>query len=120
MFEEGPSAKIGAVVFVAVLGLGLGLILAVPRLVAAWCRDDREQELVAAPDISDPPPALVIETGNDSGKARADTNDKARANGKGKSGRQDGSSRGDGGRKGGGRKGGARKDGAARIPQRQR
>jgi hypothetical protein len=60
MFTEGPGGKIGAVVFIVILGLGLGLILAIPRLVAAWKRPDSDEEWLAmAPDISE-----VGETGS--------------------------------------------------------
>lgn len=60
MFTEGPGGKIGAVVFIVIFGLGLGLILAIPRLVAAWKRPDSDEEwLSMAPDISE-----VGETGS--------------------------------------------------------
>jgi hypothetical protein len=60
MFTEGPGGKIGAVVFIVILGMGLGLILAIPRLVAAWRRPDSDEEWLAmAPDISE-----VSETGS--------------------------------------------------------
>ncbi|HEY0277466.1 MAG TPA: hypothetical protein VGC32_04275 [Solirubrobacterales bacterium] len=68
MFSEGPGKKIGAVVFIAILGIGLGLILAIPRLIAAWKRHDSDEEWLAmAPDISEVGETgshLVIPNGN--------------------------------------------------------
>jgi hypothetical protein len=70
MVDEGPGAKIGLAVFVVLLALEIGLILGVPRLVAAWKRDDEteEVELLQAPDIGAAPgTALVIPNGNGNG-----------------------------------------------------
>jgi hypothetical protein len=77
MFTEGPGGKIGAVVFIAILGLGRGLILAIPRLVAAWKRTDSDEEWLAmAPDISEVSETgthLVIPTGTHvNGESRDD------------------------------------------------
>jgi hypothetical protein len=99
-FEEGPGAKIGAVIFIVLLGLGLGLILAVPRLVAAWRRADDEDEMATLPDISDPAPTLVIQNGKN-GK-----------NGKTGRGKQSG--------KDGVRRDSSHEEGAGRVRQRQR
>jgi hypothetical protein len=96
--EEGPGAKIAAAIFFGVLALGLGLILGVPRLVAAWRRADDEDEMATLPDISEPAPTLVIQNGKNGG-------DK---NGGGK------------GAKDGARRDSSHEEGAGRVRQRQR
>jgi hypothetical protein len=54
MFTEGPGGKFGAVIFLVVLAVGLGLILAIPRLIVAWRRSDADEEwLAVTPDISE-------------------------------------------------------------------
>jgi hypothetical protein len=54
MIEEGPGIKIGAVIFLALLILGLILILAIPRLISAWRESDVDSpDLGGLPDISE-------------------------------------------------------------------
>jgi hypothetical protein len=58
---KGPSNKIALVIFLGILFVGVGLILGLPRLVAAWRRvGDEEDELDDVADISEATPALVI------------------------------------------------------------
>jgi capsular polysaccharide biosynthesis protein len=59
--NSGPGNKMAVAIFFFVLALGIGLILGVPRLIAAWRREDHEEaELAAAPDISEAGPALLV------------------------------------------------------------
>jgi hypothetical protein len=64
MVEEGPSAKVGAAIFFALLALGIGAILAIPRLIAAWRETDADADKLAdLPDVSEATPTLVIPNG---------------------------------------------------------
>lgn len=59
--DEAPGGKVAAAIFFVVLALELGLILGVPRLVAAWRREDSEEaELAEAPDISEAAATLLV------------------------------------------------------------
>ena len=59
--DSGPGNKMGAAIFFVVLVLELGLILGVPRLVAAWRREDNEEaELAAAPDVGETGATLLV------------------------------------------------------------
>ncbi|HEY2479049.1 MAG TPA: hypothetical protein VGI17_09995 [Solirubrobacterales bacterium] len=59
--DNAPGGKIALVIFFGVLLVGIGLILGVPRLVAAWRRvDDDEDDQADVADISEPTPTLVI------------------------------------------------------------
>ncbi|HVX33815.1 MAG TPA: hypothetical protein VHA80_11805 [Solirubrobacterales bacterium] len=60
--DSGPSNKIAVAIFFGVLLLELGLILGLPRLVAAWRQSDVEEEdrLEDVADVSEPGPALVV------------------------------------------------------------
>jgi uncharacterized protein YneF (UPF0154 family) len=59
--DEAPGAKMAAAIFFVVLALELGLILGIPRLVAAWRREDFEEaELAEAPDISEAAATLLV------------------------------------------------------------
>lgn len=59
--DESAGAKVAAAIFFAVLALGIGMILGIPRLVAAWRReDDEEAELAAAPDVSETGATLLV------------------------------------------------------------
>jgi len=58
--DNGPGKKIAIAVFFGVLIIGIGLILGIPRFVAAWRRDGEEDELDDVADISEPTPTLVI------------------------------------------------------------
>ena len=67
--DEAPGAKIALVIFFVVFALELGLILGMPRLIAAWRREDHEEaELAAAPDVSEPP-ALIVPNGGSGGRS---------------------------------------------------
>jgi hypothetical protein len=59
--DNGPGNKIALAIFFGILFVGLGLILGVPRLVAAW-RDagEEEDELDDVGDISEPSPTLLV------------------------------------------------------------
>lgn len=59
--DNGPGKKIGVAIFLGILLVGLGLILGIPRLVAAW-RDagEDEDELDDVADISEVSPTLLI------------------------------------------------------------
>ena len=59
--DTGPGNKMAAVIFIVVLALEIGLILGIPRLVAAWRREDHEEaELAAAPDVSENGATLLV------------------------------------------------------------
>ena len=59
--DTGPGNKMAAVIFIVVLALEIGLILGIPRLVAAWRREDHEEaELAAAPDVSEGGATLLV------------------------------------------------------------
>jgi hypothetical protein len=59
--DEAPGAKVAAAIFFVVLALEIGLILGIPRLVAAWRREDSEEaELAAAPDVSESGATLLV------------------------------------------------------------
>jgi hypothetical protein len=71
--DSGPGNKMAAAIFFFVLALEIGLILGIPRLVAAWRRegDTEEADLAAAPDVSESGATLLIphdsRTGNGNG-----------------------------------------------------
>jgi hypothetical protein len=68
--DEAPGAKVAAAVFFFVLALEIALILGVPRLIAAWRREDTEEaELAAAPDISDAAATLLVPNGGKGGRS---------------------------------------------------
>jgi hypothetical protein len=59
--DEAPGAKVAAAIFFVVLALELGLILGIPRLVAAWRREDSEEaELAGVPDVSEAAATLLV------------------------------------------------------------
>jgi hypothetical protein len=67
---NGPGKKIGLALFFGILVIGIGLILGIPRLVAAWRDADEEDQLEDVADISEPTPALVIPHASSQGKVR--------------------------------------------------
>jgi hypothetical protein len=59
--DEAAGKKMAVAIFFVVLILEISLILGVPRLVAAWRReDDEEAELAAAPDVSESGATLLV------------------------------------------------------------
>jgi hypothetical protein len=59
--DEAPGAKVAAAIFFFFLALEIGMILGIPRLVAAWRREDTEEaELAAAPDVSETGATLLV------------------------------------------------------------
>jgi hypothetical protein len=69
--DEAAGAKMAGVIFIVVLGLELALILGLPRLVAAWRREDHEEaELAAAPDISETAETLLLPNNGGNGNGR--------------------------------------------------
>jgi hypothetical protein len=59
--DSGPGNKMAAAIFFVVLAFEIGLILGIPRLVAAWRREDHEEaELAAAPDVSETGATLLV------------------------------------------------------------
>jgi capsular polysaccharide biosynthesis protein len=72
--DNSPGKKVAIAAFFGVLLLELALILAIPRLVSAWCRADDEDELEDVADITEPTPTLVIP----SGVARKERRDRVR------------------------------------------
>jgi hypothetical protein len=59
--DEAAGAKVAGVIFLVVLALEIGMILGIPRLVAAWRREDHEEaELAAAPDVSETGATLLV------------------------------------------------------------
>jgi hypothetical protein len=59
--DEAPGAKVAAAIFFFVLALEIGMMLGIPRLIAAWRREDTEEaELAAAPDVSETGATLLI------------------------------------------------------------